>query len=154
MKRDEPGLKALFQAMRASDAQRAPGFARVLARPAPRDLGYLRALALVAAIVLVAVLATAGLARRREPAEVRVSEASAPAWPSPPTTANVASARDRSPATQESLSPAPVPKTRRAPAAASLSEWKSPTAALLEVPGDDLWTSVPSIGSTTSALQE
>jgi len=143
MKYDEPGLnnnelKSLFQAQRAADAAAAPGFARVMARPAPADYGYLRAIALAAAIVLVAVLASSNISQRK------AGTGDSPVRPSAPVTR---AAVLPAPATDNVVPPPAA--GRKLPAKAkpvTLSTWKSPTAALLDTPGDDLWTTVPKIG--------
>ncbi|HSE50474.1 MAG TPA: hypothetical protein VLA96_14805 [Terriglobales bacterium] len=140
MTRDEQELKALFQAERTADAHSAPAFARVLARPAPADYSYLRALALVAAIVLVAVLASSNILKRK----VGTGDS-----PVPPTVSVAQVGTGDSPVPGPAGSPAPT--TRKPPAKAkpvTLSTWKSPTAALLDTPGDDLWTTVPKIGAS------
>lgn len=140
MKYDEPGLnnnelRSLFQAQRAADAAAAPGFARVMARPAPADYGYLRAIALAAAIVLVAVLASSNISQRK-----------AGTGDSPVPKKEVVVARE-APAVVPAVSPAPTRTKIVAKAKpVTLSTWKSPTAALLDTPGDDLWTTVPKIG--------
>jgi len=150
MKHDERELRALFETERAADARLAPSFAeittdRVLARPAPAGLGWARP-ALAAACVLVVAVGIA-LVLRESP---------------PPTPAKVAAGPTKSEAEGGRATPA-SPRAGKSPAPTRrigrakpprLSEWQSPTAALLETPGDELWTTVPSIGTTASSLSE
>lgn len=146
MKRDERelehGLRALFQAERAGDAQSAPGFARVLAaRPHPRRLGWLPAAVVATALlVAVAVGARSFLAGAKGAGE---SPASTPAsgW-AKGAAASSASAQSGG----ATLPLQPAGGQRSQPRPPTLSEWKSPTAALLETPGSELWTTAPVIG--------
>ena len=143
MTSDERELKSLFQAVREADAQHAPSFARTWNAMPHRDrLGYLRAIMVATAFMLVGVLATVNAYRRRElpPQRQFVQAPVAPPVAPPSVVAAV---------------PATPPVTRRQAAKApSISEWRSPTASLLDVPGDDLLDTVPTIGTSGSSLTE
>ncbi|HTK95974.1 MAG TPA: hypothetical protein VL382_10095 [Terriglobales bacterium] len=143
MTSDERELKSLFQAVREADAQHAPSFARTWNAMPHRDrLGYLRALMVTAAFVLVGILATVNAYRRREiPPQQLVQAPVAPPVAPAPVVAAV-------PAT------APVTRPKAAKVPSSISEWRSPTASLLDVPGDDLLDTVPTIGTSGSSLTE
>jgi hypothetical protein len=150
---DNKELRSLFQTMRAADAQRAPSFTQSL-RPMPyRDrLGYLRTLmgtvAAVAAVILV--VAGVNVLRQRGDAPpvaqhpVPVTQPvfqPQPLQPQPPVI--VAAAPQTKPPVTRPMKAVKKPTP-------SISEWKSPTEALLKTPGDDLRTTLPKIGFTQS----
>jgi hypothetical protein len=151
MTRDEHELKRLFGTMREADAQAAPRFAgmtaaRVLARPAPADPGYLRAL--VAAIIVIAVLASVNIARRHESSPASTSQSQNLATQRAQRTARSAPSESKAAAGGGHATRAP----RYRPV--TLSQWKSPTAALLDTPGDELWTTVPKLGTQAKSEHE
>lgn len=151
---DERELRQLYQAMRSEDARQAPSFARVtaFARPTAANLGRLRALAITVALVMVAVLVSVNALRRGEPApqvatggagaragtHVQVAQVTARAGEAPATPAQKKVASPRRP------KPQPIP---------SISDWQSPTASLLQG-SDDLFTTVPSVGSSSATTSD
>jgi hypothetical protein len=144
---DERELKQLYQAMRSEDAQHVPSFARVVAltRPTAANLGYLRAVAITFALVLVAVLVSVNALRRRElPPQVAQTPA--------PAIVHVAAGDHARPAAESAASTqakAPQPAARRKlHAAPSIDDWKSPTAAWLQTPDESFRNTLPSLESS------
>ena len=142
---DERKLKELYQAMRNEDARNAPSFARMLQRPTAANLGYLRAVAIsVALVVVVAMFAVNALRRREVPSQ----------------TAQAPAVHTATPAV--SLAPAVVatsPVTRKGPRrpkpqAPSIDDWKSPTDAWLQTPDESFRNSVPTLSYSSVNLSD
>jgi hypothetical protein len=148
---DERELKQLYQAMREEEARRAPSFAQsIRALPRHAQLGYLRAVAITAALAIVALVMGVNAIRSAQASKTRSS--GAPSSSAPPISAAVTPAPAVT-ATAPSTA-APQVARRKPHAAPSISEWKSPTASLLDVPGDDLYTTVPSLQYKSASLSD
>ncbi len=147
---DERELKQLYQAMREEDARRAPSFARSLrALPRHAQLGYLRAIAVATVFAIFALVMVVNSLRRRDlqPAVVvPPTVATHEALPAP-----VVASAGESPAPTKQKSVVPRRKPHAVP---SISDWTSPTASLLDTPGDDLRTTVPSLQYRTASLSD
>jgi hypothetical protein len=144
---DERELRQLYQAMREQDAHGAPSFARVanLARPTAANLGYLRAVAITVALVLVVAMFAVNALRRRElPPQVAQTpmHVAAPVVVQAPVVA----------ATPQQQAPRAVRHRKHAPP--SIDDWKSPTDAWLETPDESFRNSVPSLSYSSVNLSD
>jgi len=149
--RNESELKALFQTMRQADAERAPTFSATLKQMPYRDrLGYLRAIAVAGVAVMLLIVAGVN-ALRHGAGDGPVPAKSAKAESAASVQAVVAStSQPKSGGGTPPLQPAGRRRYKGAksvPSVPSISTWKSPTDALLKMPGD-LLTDAPSIRST------
>ena len=144
---DERELKQLYQAMRSEDARQAPSFARVVARPTAANVGYLRAVAITVALVLVAAMFGINALRRRELPQPVAKQA-----PAIQTQAPAVSPAPAVVATSPSVTKmGPRRPTKKPP---SISDWKSPTDAWLQTPDESFRNSVPSLSYSSVKLND
>lgn len=169
---EEKKIQALFSELKSADEETAPQFARVWNRAAlkPRR-AFVFSPAFVAAIALVlcAVVSLAVWSRYRQPIQpqvVRVETPAAPATPNtivlppveptvaPPSTPskeNTILRRQRTTARQNSSQLAANRKLTRD--AKAITNWESPTSALLSSSSDEIFSSLPQFNQSTSDLK-
>lgn len=163
---DEKRIRQLFSEMSRDDQRRAPQFAEVLAaahsgrasaQNRSRSLRFVMAAAILCTVVLIAmtIIVTPWKSHR----ETTPGEASAPT-----ATQEAPVGVEPSRASVEAIDPAlkkHVPKQarhRRTPdrtaiAMKSLFAWRSPTAALLKTPSDELLKSLPRLGESLQTIR-
>lgn len=172
---EEKKLQALFSELKTADEETAPRFARVWNRAAlkPRR-GFVFNPAFVAAIALVlcAVVSLAVWSRYRQqtqPAVVRVETPAAPntvkapvpltveravtppASPASPSKHSTIVRRNRTTARRNSIQLAENRKLTRD--AKAITDWESPTSALLSSSSDKLFSSLPQLNENANGLQ-
>lgn len=169
---EEKKLQALFSELKAADEEAAPRFARVWNRATPvaRRAFFLNPAFVVATALLVcAVISLAVWSRYRpptEPAVVRVDPPAAPKtahaseWPTvapvaapttTPTKENTTARRNRTTVRRNSIQLAVNRKLTRD--AKAISDWQSPTSALLSSSSDELFSSLPQLNENANGLQ-
>jgi hypothetical protein len=168
---EEKKLQALFSELKAADEETAPPFARVWnhATPAARR-GFVFNPAFVAAtaLLLCAVLGLAVWSRYRQPTQTetlaRVEPTVAPNTESPTvsTTVQKPAAPVSTPAMKNTTVRRNRTSERRIQLAANrkltqdakaITDWESPTSALLSSPSDELFSSLPQLNENSNGLQ-
>jgi len=168
----EKKLQALFNELKTADEETAPRFARVWNGATPRGrraFVFNPAFVAVTALLLCAVVSFAVWSRFRqqtEPAVVRVETTAAPitgnstlsptiapaATPTTtPTKENTTARRHRTTGRRNSIQLAANRKLTRD--AKAITDWESPTSALLSSPSDALFTSLPQLNENANELQ-
>ena len=168
---EEKKLQALFSELKAADEETAPRFARVWNRATPvarRAFVFNPAFVAVTALLVCAVVSFAVWSRYRrqtEPAVVRVETSAAPNTGNSAVTPTVAPAaaplttpskettarRNRTTVRRNSIQIAANRKLTRE--AKAITDWESPTSALLTSPSDSLFSSLPQLNENANGLQ-
>ncbi len=168
---EEKKLQALFSELRTADEEAAPRFARVWNRATPvarRAFVLNPAFVAATALLVCAVISLAVWSRyrpERQPAIVRVGIPAVPApqtiaspnvepAPAPPTTPtkeNTTARRNRTTVRRNSIQLAVNRKLTRD--AKAISDWQSPTSALLSSSSDELFSSLPQLNENANGLQ-
>lgn len=169
---EEKKLQALFSELKTADEETAPRFARVLNGATPRArraFVFNPAFVVVTALLVCAVVSLAVWSRYRqqtEPAVVRVETPAAPKtthaseWPTAepsaaptttPTKENTTARRQRITVRRNSIQLAANRKLTRD--AKAITDWESPTSALLSSPSDALFSSLPQLNENANGLQ-
>lgn len=168
---EEKKLQALFSELKAADAETAPRFARVWNRATPgarRAFVFNPAFAAATALLVCAVVSLAVWSRYRQPMETPVARVETPAAPnsgnptvsltveptaaSPSTSSkeNTTARRNRTTRRRNSIQLAANRKLTRD--AKAITDWESPTSALLSSSSDDLFSSLPQLNENASEL--
>lgn len=167
----EKKLQALFSELKTADEEAAPRFARVWNRatPARRAFAFNPAFVAAMAFVVCAVLAIAVWSRYRQPATNEVVHVETPpaATGSPaitptvplivesqaldPSKKNITPRRNRPAGRRNSIQMATNRKLTRD--AKAITDWESPTSALLSSSSDKLFSSLPQLNENASGLQ-
>ena len=168
---EEKKLQALFSELRAADEEAAPRFARVWNRATPvgrRAFGFNPAFVAAAVLLVCAVIALAVWSRYQpetQPAIVRVEIPAPPnaphsivsptvpigTPPATPTKENTTVRRNRTTVRRNSIQLAVNRKLTRD--AKAISDWQSPTSALLSSSSDELFSSLPQLNENANGLQ-
>ena len=169
---EEKKLQALFSELKTAEEKTAPRFARMWSRANPRPrraFVFNPAFAAGMALLVCAVVSLAVWSRYRqqtEPAVVRVERPAAPNTPhtivSPTVAPTVAPAttpskekttarRNRMTVRRNSIQLAANRKLTRD--AKAITDWESPTSALLSSPSDALFSSLPQLNENANGLQ-
>ena len=169
---EEKKLQALFSELKTADQKTAPRFARVWNRATPRTrraFVFNPAFIAATALVVCAVISLAVWSRYRpqtQPAVVRVETPAAPNTPNtivsppvepiaaPPTTPskeNTTARRNRTTGRRNAIQLAANRKLTRD--AKAITDWESPTSALLTSPSDSLFSSLPQLNENANGLQ-
>jgi hypothetical protein len=169
---EEKKLQALFSELKTAEEETAPRFARVWNGATPgarRAFGFNPALVAGMALLICAVVSLAVWSRYRrqtEPVVVRVETPAAPNTPhmivSPtvepvealtttPTKENTTARRNRTTGRRNSIQLAANRKLTRD--AKAITDWESPTSALLSSPSDALFSSLPQLNENANGLQ-
>lgn len=169
---EEKKLQALFSELKTADEETAPRFARVWNGATPgarRAFVFNPAFVAGMALLVCAVVSLAVWSRYRqqtEPAVVRVETPAAPNTPhtivSPtvepvaapattPTKENTTARRNRTTVRRNSIQLAANRKLTRD--AKAITDWESPTSALLSSPSDALFSSLPQLNENANGLQ-
>ena len=167
---EEKKLQALFSELKAADEETAPRFARVWNRATPaarRAFVFNPAFVAGLALLVCAVVSLAVWSRYRqqtEPAVVRVPAApntphaigSSPVEPAAarattPTKENTTARRIRTTGRRNSIQLAANRKLTRD--AKAITDWESPTSALLTSSSDSLFSSLPQLNENANGLQ-
>jgi len=169
---EEKKLQALFSELKTADEETVPRFARVWNRATPavrRAFVFNPAFVVVTALLVCAVVSLAVWARYRQqtgPAVVRVETPAAPNTPhtivSPtvapivapattPTKENPIARRNRTTVRRNAIRLAANRKLTRD--AKAITDWESPTSALLSSPSDALFSSLPQLNENANGLQ-
>ena len=163
-------LQALFSELKAADEATAPRFARVWNGATPgarRAFVFNPAFVAATALVVCAVISLAVWSRYRpqtQPAVVRVETPAAPdagnptGWPtvnapppSIPSKENTSARRNRTNARRNSIQLAENRKLTRD--AKAITDWESPTSALLSSSSESLFSSLPQLNENANGLQ-
>ena len=169
---EEKKLQALYSELKTADEETVPRFARVWSRATPtagRAFVFNPAFVAVTALVVCAVVSFAVWSRYRPQIQttpdVRVEIPAAPdtrnstvsptvgptaAPPSTPLNVNTAR-RSRTTVRRNSIQLAANRKLTRD--AKAITDWESPTAALLSSPSDELFSSLPQLNENANGLQ-
>ena len=173
---EEKKLQALFSELKSADDATAPRFARVWSRATPgarRGLAFNPAFVAATALVLCAVVSLAGWSRYRQPTQtqtiVRVETPAPPVTEKPtvlptfettaasPTTPSKKTTTVRHNPTLErrnSIQLAAARSNRKlTQEAKAITDWESPTSALLTSPSDSLFSSLPQLNENANGLQ-
>src|SRR5688572_14628718 len=169
---EEKKLQALFSELKTADEETAPRFARVWNGASPwarRAFVFNPAFVAGMALLVCAVVSLAVWLRYRqqtEPAVVRVETPAAPNIPqtivsptvklgvAPATTPpkeNTTARRNRTTVRRNSIQLAANRKLTRD--AKAITDWESPTSALLSSPSDALFSSLPQLNENANGLQ-
>lgn len=169
---EEKKLQALFSELKAADEETAPRFARVWNGATPgarRAFVFNPAFVAGMALLVCAVVSLAVWSRYRQqtqPAVARVETPAAPNTPpaivSPtvepvaapaatPTKENTTARRNRTTVRRNSIQLAANRKLTRD--AKAITDWESPTSALLSSPSDALFSSLPQLNENANGLQ-
>ena len=169
---EEKKLQALFSELKAADEETAPGFTRVWNRAKPRAhraFVFNPAFAAVTALVVCAVISFAVWSRYRPQTQtpgVRVATPAAPniphttvlpnVEPSPASTEalskeNTTARRNRTTVRRDSIQLAANRKLTQD--AKAITDWESPTSALLSSSSDSLFSSLPQLNENANGLQ-
>ena len=171
---EEKKLQALFSELKSADEEIAPRFARVWNRATPqtrRAFVFNPAFAAVAVLLVCAVISLAVWSRYRpqtEPAVVRVEPPAAPVignptvsptvptlpaplTPSTPSKEKTTARVNRKMVRRDSAQLAANRKLTRD--AKAISDWESPTSALLSSSSDQLFSSLPQLNENANGLQ-
>lgn len=169
---EEKKLQALFSELKTADEETAPRFARVWNGAPPgarRAFVFNPAFVVVTALLVCAVVSLAVWSRYRpekQPAIVRVGIPAAPNTPLaivsptvepivPPTQIlvkeNTTARRNRTTGRRNSSQLAANRKLTRD--AKAITDWESPTSALLSSPSDALFSSLPQLNENANGLQ-
>lgn len=169
---EEKKLQALFSELKTADEETAPRFARVWNGATPgarRAFVFNPAFVVVTALLVCAVVSFAVWSRYRqqtEPAVVRVETPAAPitvnstvsptvapaaAPATTPTEENTTARRNRTTVRRNSIQIAANRKLTRD--AKAITDWESPTSALLSSPSDALFSSLPQLNENANGLQ-
>ncbi|HEX5701746.1 MAG TPA: hypothetical protein VFX97_00845 [Pyrinomonadaceae bacterium] len=171
MSGEEKKLQALFSELKTADEEAAPRFARVWNRATPaarRAFVFNPAFVAAAALLVCAVISLAVWSRYRpetQPAIVRIGIPVAPNTEkstvpptvpagipaTTPTKENTTARRNRTTARRNSIQLAVNRKLTRE--AKAISDWQSPTAALLSSSSDELFSSLPQLNENANGLQ-
>jgi hypothetical protein len=162
---DEKKIRLLFGEMSLDDQRRAPGFASVLAaarsvrtRSQNRE-GSLRFAMAVAMVCAALLIAMAIIVRPSKPQAARDHQASAPAVQPEAQPGDAPSQpRAETPKVEPRRTTFKRARPRRTPdqtaiAMKSLFAWRSPTASLLPMPGDELLRSLPRLGESLQTIK-
>lgn len=163
---DEKRIRQLFREMSADDQARAPQFASVVAACSPiarpqRRTVHLKAAGAVAILCLAVLVAMAIILNNSKPKDKPAPDYQAEGPTAPPEApsnvvpltlsaqspriATGAASRKRSRHRRNSIS--------WAIAANSLFAWQSPTASLMQTPGDELMRSLPRLGESLQTIK-
>jgi hypothetical protein len=168
---EEKKIQALFSELRKADVETAPRFARVWNRAQPgarRAFVFNPAFVAVTALLVCAVVSLAVWSRYRPQIQtpvVRVETPAAPITPptivSPTVQPSAASTstplkentarRSRTNARRNSIQLAANRKLTQD--AKAITDWESPTSALLSSPSDELFSSLPRLNENSNGLQ-
>ncbi|HKO36292.1 MAG TPA: hypothetical protein VJV21_07410 [Pyrinomonadaceae bacterium] len=168
---EEKKLQALFSELKAADEETAPRFARMWngATLKPRRAFVFNPAFVAGMVILVcAVISLAVWSRYRqqtEPAVVRIETPAAPKthaseWPTvepvaapatTPSRENPTARRNRTTVRRNSIQLAANRKLTRD--AKAITDWESPTSALLSSPSDALFSSLPQLNENANGLQ-
>ncbi|MFZ0749522.1 MAG: hypothetical protein WAM70_09205 [Pyrinomonadaceae bacterium] len=175
MSGEEKKLQALFSELKAADEETAPQFARVWNRATPRArraFVFNPAFVAAAALLVCAVISLAVWSRYRpqtQPAVVRVETPAAPnttptivsptvnqsaAPGTTPSKENTTARRNRTTVRRNSIQLAAARSNRKLTREAkAITDWESPTSALLTSPSDSLFSSLPQLNENATGLQ-
>ena len=168
---EEKKLQALFSELKTADEEAAPRFARVWNRATPvarRAFVFNPAFVAAAVLLVCAVISLAVWSRYRpetQPESVRVDIPAAPntppaivqptvpagTSPATPMKENTTVRRNRTTVRRNSIQLAANRKLTRD--AKAISDWQSPTSALLSSSSDDLFSSLPKLNENANELQ-
>lgn len=170
---EEKKLQALFSELKAADEETAPRFARVWNGATPgarRAFVFNPAFVAVTALLVCAVVSFAVWSRYRQPTQTQtVTNVETPAAPNttdtivsptgapaaaPPTTPskeNTTARRNRTTVRRNSIQLAAQRKLTRD--AKAITDWESPTSALLTSSSDSLFSSLPQLNENANGLQ-
>ncbi len=169
---EEKKLQALFSELKTADEETVPRFAHVWKRATPearRAYVFNPAFVAAAALLVCAVISLAVWSRYRKQAEPAVVRVETPAPPnislpivSPsvapvtapaniPTKENTTARRNRTTVRRNSIQLAANRKLTRD--AKAITDWESPTSALLSSPSDALFSSLPQLNENANGLQ-
>jgi hypothetical protein len=169
---EEKKLQALFSGLKSADEETVPPFARVWKPATPRArraFFFNPAFVAAAALLVCAVIWLAVWSRYRppiQPAVVSVGNPAAPnveqptlpppvepsvAPPSSPSRENTTARRNRMTVRRNSIQLAANRKLKRD--AKAITDWESPTSALLSSPSDALFSSLPQLNENANGLQ-
>lgn len=169
---EEKKLQALFSELKAADEETAPRFARVWNGATPgarRAFVFNPAFVAATALLVCAVVSFAVWSRYRSQIQttpiVRVGIPAAPdtphtivsptiapvAAPATPTKEKTAARRNRTTGRRNSIQLAANRKLTRD--AKAITDWESPTSALLSSPSDALFSSLPQLNENANGLQ-
>ena len=169
---EEKKLQALFSELKTADQETAPRFARVWNRATPRTrraFVFNPAFVAATALVVCAVISLAVWSRYRpqtQPAVVRVETPATPhapntivappvesvvVSPTTPSNENTTARRNRTTGRRNSIQLAANRKLTRD--AKAITDWESPTSALLTSPSDSLFSSLPQLNENANGLQ-
>jgi hypothetical protein len=169
---EEKKLQALFSELKTADEETAPRFARVWNRATPgarRAFVFNPAFVAATALLVCAVISLAVWSRYRPQIQttvVRVETPAAPntgnstvsptvepaaAPPSTPSKENTTVHRNRTTVRRNSIQLAANRKLTED--AKAITDWESPTSALLSSPSDELFSSLPQLNENANGLQ-
>jgi hypothetical protein len=170
---EEKKLQALYSELKTADEETAPRFARVWNRATPgarRAFVFNPAFVAGMALLVCAVISLAVWSRYRPQIQttpvVRVETPATPntgystvspiveptaAAPSTPAKENTTARRNRTTARRNSIQLAANRKLTRD--AKAITDWESPTSALLSSPSDELFSSLPQLNENANGLQ-
>lgn len=169
---EEKKIQALFSELKAADAQAAPRFAGVWNRAIKPARGrsfnpvFVAAMALLVCAVLSVAVWTRYQRQIQTPEVVRVDTpvAPAPASSAGPSTINPTAAQAKDPSKGSIAPRRKKPAMRSNPTqlatnrkltqdAKAITDWESPTSALLSSPSDSLFSSLPQLNENANGLQ-
>ena len=173
---EEKKLQALFSELKAGDEETAPRFARVWNRARPeagRVFVFNPALIAATALLVLGVVSLAVWTRYRQETRtqevVRVETPAAPNTPHPivsptvetgaagtavPSKEIATAPRNRTTVRRNSVQLAVARSNRKLTRdAKAITDWESPTSALLSSPSDELFTSLPQLNENANGLQ-
>ena len=172
---EENKLQALFSELKTADEETAPRFARVWNRATPRArraFVFNPAFVAATALLVCAVISLAVWSRYRpqtQPAVVGVEKPAAPitpnttvspnveqaaATPTTPSTENTTARRHRTTERRNSIQIAAARSNRELTRdAKAITDWESPTSALLSSSSDSLFSSLPQLNENANGLQ-
>lgn len=165
---EEKKLKALFSELKAADEETAPRFAPVWNRAQllpRRTRAFNPAFAAAAALLVCALVSLAVWSRYwRQTQPQSVASVKAPVTPNVITTTPAPAAATSSPANETATVSRKRPTVRRNATqltanrkltreAKAMTDWESPTSALLSSPSDELFSSLPQLNQNASELK-
>ena len=169
---EEKKLQALFSELKKADEETAPRFARVWNRATPgarRAFVFNPAFGAVTALLVCAVISFAVWSRYRPQIQTPVVRVETPATPNTPHTIvlptvepsaastavpskeNTTARRNRTTVRRNSIQLAANRKLTQD--AKAITDWESPTSALLTSPSDSLFSSLPQLNENANGLQ-
>ena len=169
---EEKKLQALFSELKKADEENAPQFARVWNRASP---GARRAFVFNPAFVAATVLLVCGVvslavwSQYRQQTQTTVVRVEIPATPNTPHTIVSPTVKPTAASTSTPSKENTTPRRNRATVkrnsiqlaanrkltqdAKAITDWESPTSALLSSPSDELFSSLPQLNENSNGLQ-